>query len=148
MPCVRCVFLYPKAECNSNKKMYEIYRSVDFRKETENEYFDRITSLPKAESENNYRIEFIKKYLAGEPSSCFDIGCGGGVLIHSLSQEFKSSSFYGVEPTQNFFELTKKKTKALVTQGYFSKVVSQEKSLILSLAVRYLNTFQTLTNSR
>lgn len=123
--CVDCGIFYSTPELSDAQidQMYRVYRSTNFRKEAEDDYFDRITAKNSTESENFFKVEFLKQYLEIPPSSCLDIGCGGGVLIHSLSQEYPDTDFYGVEPTPNFCDLANRRTNAQVVNGYYTRSV-------------------------
>jgi hypothetical protein len=58
----------PELSDSQIDKMYEVYRSTDYRKETEDGYFDKITSKNSTESENFFKIELLNQYLDQPPS--------------------------------------------------------------------------------
>ena len=125
--CRRCGIGYstPRLTEEEIEWMYENYRSTEFRNETPDEYFCKITTLPKDKSENFQKYRFIKDSLDGwEPGHALDIGCGGGVLIHELKKHWKNTKYYGIEPSPNFAELAGRKTGANITNGYFNKKAS------------------------
>ena len=102
--------------------MYDNYRSESFRGETPDQYFDRITSYKPEKSENYNKVKWIKSFIDNEfnPKEILDIGCGGGVLLYTLKTFFKNSELFGVEPTSNFAELSKRRTGANIINGYFN----------------------------
>ena len=116
-------FSIPRLTTKQIKYMYSNYRSESFRGETPDEYFDRITSYPPEESENLNKSQWIIKNINKEwkPNTILDIGCGGGVLLYTLSQLFKSAELFGIEPTKTYAELASRRTSALVENGYFEK---------------------------
>ena len=67
--------------------LYERFRDQEWRKESPDEYFDRITAMPAAASENSQKMSILQKVAGSERLSqggaAIDIGCGGGVLIHT-----------------------------------------------------------------
>ncbi|WP_269625325.1 class I SAM-dependent methyltransferase [Prochlorococcus marinus] len=101
--------------------MYENYRSEDFRKETPDEYFDRIINYDSKHSENYHKTNWIREKLKEEwePNNILDIGSGGGVLLHTLGEIYKNASLFGVEPTPNFADLASRRTRAEIKNDYF-----------------------------
>lgn len=112
--------------------LYSLFRDVAFRNETPDNYFNRITSLPAAQSENYQKLEYLASKTAIQSAvtrTMLDIGCGGGVLIHTASQILGSDwVFSGVEPTVSFAELAARRTGARVVAGdYRSGIFGEEK---------------------
>lgn len=103
--------------------LYQNFRDSAFREESPDEYFDRIVGLPEAESENFQKVSKIHSKLIAEGQTgsgiALDIGCGGGVLIDSLSKMLPDWDFYGVEPTPEFADLASRRTVAHVACGYY-----------------------------
>ena len=124
LDCLNCevTFSYPRLSINQLEYMYENYRSESFRGETPDQYFDRITGYKPEESENNHKVKWINSLLGKNfsPNKILDIGCGGGVLLHTLKSFFKDSSLFGVEPTSSFADLSKRRTGADIVNGYFN----------------------------
>ena len=116
-------FSIPRLTYDQLNYMYRNYRAESFRGETPDEYFDRITSYKPEESENFQKLSWIKKYLnpTFEPKTILDIGCGGGVLLHSMGSTFEKSKLYGVEPTPNFAELASRRTNATIINSYYTR---------------------------
>lgn len=99
--------------------MYENYRTVQFRNETPDQYFDRITTYPSDKSENFIKVSFLKKFVFN-PSNVLDIGSGGGVLIHEMMKQWPEASYTGVEPTKSYSELAQRRTGATIYNEYYS----------------------------
>jgi trans-aconitate methyltransferase len=53
------------------------------------------------------------------PRTVLDIGCGGGVLIHTMKQNWPRAKFWGVEPSPNFCDLSSRRTNAVIKNGLF-----------------------------
>lgn len=104
--------------------LYERFRDQEWRKESPDEYFDRITALPSAQSENSQKISILKQAAGwrnlSQGGAVIDIGCGGGVLLHTAKKVLGTEwNFYGVEPTPSFAELGARRTGAKVINGNF-----------------------------
>lgn len=121
--CIDCnlTFSIPRLTKKQLEYMYDNYRSESFRGESPDKYFDRITNYPPEESENFQKIAWIKDKISLEfkPDKILDIGSGGGVLLHSLGNVFIEADLYGVEPTTNFAELSRRRTRAEIINGFF-----------------------------
>lgn len=105
-------------------KLYERFRDQEWRNETPDQYFDRITSLPDSESENYQKMRQIMLCATDRDLSglktMIDIGCGGGVLIHTAQRLLgRAFSFCGVEPTASFADLATRRTGAMIRCGNF-----------------------------
>jgi 2-polyprenyl-3-methyl-5-hydroxy-6-metoxy-1,4-benzoquinol methylase len=108
-----------RLELQEQRTLYQKFRDQEWRKESPDAYFNRITSLTPSESENYQKIELIKRKLGIAPSDSrgkmIDIGCGGGVLIHTAKLVFGENwQFFGVEPTESFALLASRRTGASV----------------------------------
>ena len=123
--CLNCdvTFSFPRLSKKQLEYMYENYRSESFRGETPDQYFDRITGYKAEDSENYHKVEWINSLLGKNfsPNKILDIGCGGGVLLHTFKNFFKDASLFGVEPTSSFADLSKRRTGADIVHGYFNK---------------------------
>lgn len=119
--CTQCGVRYslPRLSDAQIIYMYENYRTVQFRNETPDQYFDRITSYPCAKSENFIKVSYLKKFIFN-PSNILDIGSGGGVLIHELMKQWPVASYTGVEPTKSYSELAQRRTGATIYNEYYS----------------------------
>lgn len=105
--------------------LYDRFRDQEWRHESPNAYFDRITLLEPSESENYQKMQLIIRELGPTmPQSIrrmLDIGCGAGVLIHTAKQLLGGEwSFYGIEPTASFADLASKRTSARVVAANYS----------------------------
>lgn len=122
--CEGCGFVYhdPQLDERDLDVLYDKFRDSGFRNETPDQYFDRITSLPRAESENCAKIEWMRarfpeRLAAG--GALLDIGCGGGVFIHTFLQNCPKWKACGVEPTAAFADLARRRLGAPVeTDNY------------------------------
>ncbi len=114
-------FAMPRLNDKQIKYMYDNYRSESFRNETPDEYFDRITNYDTENSENYHKTNWLKQELKDEwePTTILDIGCGGGVLLHTLGKIYKNAFLFGIEPTSNFADLASRRTRAKVKNDYF-----------------------------
>jgi len=117
--CVSCSHVYNSAQLDLYEitKLYDEFRNQEWRNETPDRYFDRITSLAVSESENCSKAKLLLDHLSDDTlrrgGSLIDIGCGGGVLIHTLQKYFPENwRFSGVEPTASFAELAERRTNA------------------------------------
>jgi len=124
--CVSCGHIYNSAQFDSTeiKKLYDEFRNQEWRKESPDEYFDRITAMPAAASENSQKMSLLQRVVGSEKLSqggaAIDIGCGGGVLLHTAKKALGAGwSFYGVEPTPSFAELGSRRTGAAVINGNY-----------------------------
>lgn len=113
-------------------KLYSQFRESAFRKELPDDYFNRITTLPVSRSENYQKLTYLIskvnfEYVARK--TMLDIGCGGGVLIHTAKQVMGNEwKFSGVEPTVSFAELAARRTGARVYAGdYRSGLFKEER---------------------
>lgn len=125
--CNECGFVYhdPQLDKSDLNTLYHRFRDLSFRNETPDEYFDRITLLPADQSENSQKIAWLidrvpERLAVGK--KLLDIGCGGGVFIHSFLKAFPSWTACGVEPTPAFAELAGRRLGLPVISGnYVSK---------------------------
>lgn len=105
--------------------LYDRFRDQEWRQETPDQYFDRITSLPTSQSENSRKVDLILSLLreleaGGQGRRMIDIGCGGGVLIDAFKRRLVNDwSFFGVEPTNSFAELAARRTGANVVNDNY-----------------------------
>lgn len=103
--------------------LYQKFRDEEWRSESPDQYFDRITSLDPASSENFQKMSLIITELGAAEGGgisntnrrMLDIGCGGGVLLNTAKQFLDADwLFFGVEPTESFAELATRRTGASV----------------------------------
>lgn len=112
-------FSFPELNSIQVSRMYDNYRNEEFRGETPDQYFDRITSYSEKDSENFYKVKHLNSFIETPPDKVLDIGCGGGVLIDCMKKIWPNSIFYGVEPTKNFCELTSRRTGAITKNSFY-----------------------------
>jgi len=125
--CLNCslVLHNPTLQPDELDQIYRNYRDESIIKETPEEYFDRITNIPKSISKNFLKIKEIQKFLnLKNPNfrhNILDIGAGGGVFLYQWQSIFPNAKMYAIEPTPSFAELIKKKTSAKVFNRIYEK---------------------------
>lgn len=126
LQCENCHHVHNSIRLSSQEvvSLYERFRDQEWRKESPDQYFDRITAMPTAASENSQKMSILQQVVGLERLSqggaAIDIGCGGGVLIHTARKVFGAGwKFYGVEPTPSFAELGSRRTGAAVINGNY-----------------------------
>ncbi len=122
--CDGCGFVYhdPQLDERDIEALYDKFRDASFRNESPDAYFDRITSLPKAESENQAKVEWLRVHASEQlrrGGRLLDIGCGGGVFIHTFLQNCADWNAAGVEPTPAFAELAARRLARPVIAGIY-----------------------------
>lgn len=114
----RHIFNSIQLEESELERLYKRFREEEWRRETPDQYFDRITRLPPEESENHEKAQLIVINLGSQLDAggkLLDIGCGGGVLIDTLQRTLPQGwSFFGVEPTPSFASLAERRTRAQI----------------------------------
>ena len=113
-------------------ELYSLFRDSAFRNELPDDYFNRITTLPASRSENFQKLTYLTSKVdcqSGARKTMLDIGCGGGVLMHTAKQVMGDEwRFSGVEPTVSFAELAARRTGARVYAGdYRAGLFDEEK---------------------
>jgi SAM-dependent methyltransferase len=124
--CRDCGFVYqtPRLDDADMDKLYRDYRLNDFRGETPDAYFDRISSYPPEQSENHHKVAWLTAAGAVEREAegrILDIGCGGGLLLHSFHKRYPAWTLAGVEPTPNFAELAARRLGCRVHSGNYGE---------------------------
>jgi SAM-dependent methyltransferase len=122
--CEECGFVYhdPQLDERDIAVLYDKFRDVSFRNESPDAYFDRITSLPKDQSENFSKVQWLRERLSKftvKKGRLLDIGCGGGVFIHTFLQNCPGWTACGVEPTPAFAELARRRLNQPVIAGSY-----------------------------
>jgi 2-polyprenyl-3-methyl-5-hydroxy-6-metoxy-1,4-benzoquinol methylase len=122
--CQTCGFIYhnPILDKTDTKNLYLKFRDNSFRNENPDDYFNRIISLPKNESENYYKVAWLNKSLKNFLPPNFkvlDVGCGGGVFLYALRKEIPGCQIYGLEPTKAFADLAAHNLSCEVFAGNF-----------------------------
>lgn len=122
--CSGCGFVYhdPQLDAEDLEILYDKFRDSSFRNESPDAYFDRITGLPSGQSENAAKVEWIRSSIpecVAAGGDLLDIGCGGGVFIHSFLKAFPGWKACGVEPTPAFAELARRRLAVPVIAGAY-----------------------------
>jgi len=130
--CEKCKLIYhnPQLDKKDIDILYSKFRDKSFRNEVADEYFQRIISLPPNQSENYKKIEWlgskITSYLE-KGGSILDIGSGGGVFLNSFINKYSDWKPYGVEPTEEFADLTERQLKCPVHSGNYKRNLFDKK---------------------
>jgi len=129
--CGACNFVYhdPQLDAKDTQVLYDKFRDSSFRNETPDQYFDRITTLPREQSENLAKVEWLRDRLPAEFSrggKILDIGCGGGVFLYTFLQNAPGWQASGVEPTRAFAELAARRlARPVLASNYSGGVCGQ-----------------------
>ncbi|TSC75465.1 MAG: methyltransferase family protein [Parcubacteria group bacterium Gr01-1014_30] len=131
--CEGCGLVYRSPVLDKNEKeiLYEYFRDVEFRGENRQEYFNRITSYPRQESENYEKCRFLEKYIP-ETGTLLDVGCGAGVFIYAFKNYFQKWEVLGIEPTEGFAEFAEKEG-IKVDYGYLTENTYDKTFNLISL---------------
>jgi len=142
--CVDCGFVFhsPTLTDDEIAVMYERFRDTDFRKETPDHYFDRITGLPKNESLNYQKVQKLNLLIAKygplrQHRTIYDVGIGGGVFVKTFLDYAEGHwQAYGVEPTRSYAELAGRRLKIPVkSQFYMPQIFGLSFDLITAIKV-------------
>lgn len=98
--CNNCGFVYRSLFLTDDEKelLYSSFRDEGLRNETHKEYFERISSYPKENSENHEKYEFLEPFLSNSGNH-MDIGGGLGVFSFGFQKYFPEWKSIVVEPT-------------------------------------------------
>lgn len=130
--CEGCGLIYhdPQLDEKDTEVLYENFRDESFRNEDADEYFKRIISIPNSESENFAKVEWLSSEISTyleKKGAVLDIGSGGGVFLHTFIDRYNEWTPYGVEPTSEFADLTKRQLKCEVYTGNYRKNLFNKK---------------------
>ncbi len=136
--CKSCGFIYrdPTLDDSDLRKLYSQFRDMSFRNETPDEYFDRIVGLPLEESENVARIGWLHNLLPDrlKKIGCvLDIGCGGGVFLHTFMLMNPGWEVCGVEPTSSFAQLASRRLNSHVIDGSYEPGLFSKKFDLITI---------------
>lgn len=135
--CANCKFVYqdPQLDSGEMQTLYENFRNYTFRNESPDEYFDRIAFLPEDESENSSKVNRIIRFLGSSVNKggkVLDIGCGGGVFLHTFLSKTSGWVACGIEPTVEFAKLAARRLKSDIKAGnYVSGICGKNFDLII-----------------
>jgi SAM-dependent methyltransferase len=134
--CNDCELIYRDPALDDAEKalLYERFRDYDLRKETKEEYFARITSLPPGESENAEKLDFLGPYLA-EKGRVLDVGCGAGVFLYAFKQRNPGWEPFGCEPTADFSAVARQHGIRIVSEYLTPKTFDVRFDLITMIHV-------------
>ncbi|MCM8530270.1 MAG: class I SAM-dependent methyltransferase [Lentisphaeraceae bacterium] len=121
--------------------LYKNYEEDVFKSTTPDEYFDKIISFPPERSENTQKTIWLKQEIAHiaphldlEQLRILDVGCGGGTLLYSLKQEFRTSECFGVELNPSYAQLAARRSGATVLNNEFKPNLFGERFDLIILA--------------
>ncbi|MDO8358300.1 MAG: class I SAM-dependent methyltransferase [Nitrospirota bacterium] len=79
------------------------YRNHILKKNTADEYFNKVIGIPAAESELDAKISHLNSLIRGKSvRTAVDIGCGVGAFMYKLHASNPGISVFGIEPTTDF----------------------------------------------
>ena len=136
--CKRCGFSYhnPTLSKRELTRLYDCYRDEFFRKESPDEYFDWITSLPHSESQNYKKTlrldQLLEKYcgsLKGDKKNCiYDVGTGGGVFVKTFLDHSRYAwQAFGLEPTPAYAALAKRRLSIPIANSFYRPRIFEPK---------------------
>lgn len=98
--CSSCGLVYRNTYLTDQEKdfLYKSFRDKELRNETQDAYFERITSMPDDNSENYEKYTFLNSYIKSSGSH-MDVGGGLGVFCYGFQKYFKDWRSICVEPT-------------------------------------------------
>ncbi|MBF0186805.1 MAG: class I SAM-dependent methyltransferase [Magnetococcales bacterium] len=144
--CDACGFVFRSPALSSDEiaQLYANYEQHIFRTTTPDAYFDRIISIPDADSENTAKTLWLQETLQQQkeqqggrstenfPRTILDVGCGGGTLLHTIGNHFPQAALYGVELNTPYAELAARRVQATVLNTeYKSGLFDKRFDLIL-----------------
>jgi len=136
--CKRCGFSYhnPTLSKRELTRLYDCYRDEFFRKESPDEYFDRITSLPHSESQNYKKTlrldQLLEKYcgsLKGDKKNCiYDVCTGCGVFVKTFLDHSRYAwQAFGLEPTPAYAALAKRRLSIPIANSFYRPRIFERK---------------------
>lgn len=133
LQCRECGLTYrnPILDEKEEELLYKLYRDERFRKENKYDYFQRITSLPPAESENYQKCLFLENFLK-KRGSVLDVGCGAGVFLYTFKNYYPAWEVFGIEPTEGFADVAKEKGVNII-YGYLKEDTYNRKFDLITL---------------
>jgi 2-polyprenyl-3-methyl-5-hydroxy-6-metoxy-1,4-benzoquinol methylase len=137
--CQKCGFVYhdPQLDDRDALILYEKFRDFTFRNESDDDYFDRITSYPESESENHHKFEWIRNIdsnFINRGGDLLDVGCGGGVFIYTFLKNAPGWDAWGVEPTPAFAELAQRRlNRPIVASTYKANIFPGKKFNLITV---------------
>jgi len=136
--CENCGFVFhdPQLDENDLDNLYLKFRDTSFRNETPDEYFDRITQITHKESENHSKVTWMAENIPELKNShgrLLDIGCGGGVFLHTFKKVFSDWDISGIEPTIAYAELAARRLNANVLPGNYKSGMFDERFDLISI---------------
>jgi len=123
--CKKCGFIYrnPQIEEEELNILYQKFRDNSLLKVSPDRYFENITNLPMEKSENWAKVTWLNSkignFLIQPEVRVIDIGCGGGVFLHTFLKQFPQANSFGVEPTPIFADLTRRKLDIPVAEEMY-----------------------------
>lgn len=140
--CNNCSFIYlsPIITESESNKIYQEYRSVEFRGETIESHFNRLSLLPQEESEAYQKAVFIKQNTK-KVNFALDIGCGIGIMIYQLQKVMPELDIEAIEPNKDCYFFIKKNFKIKIYHNHY-KVGSTTKKydlLIVSDVIEHIH---------
>jgi len=107
--CSGCGLTYRSVYLDDKEKqqLYNVFRDIGLRKETHEQYFERITNLPAENSENDEKYTFLEKFMK-KSGKHLDVGGGLGVFCYGFKKYFNKWDSICVEPTEGAEAIARK----------------------------------------
>ena len=120
--------------------LYQSYDQDVFAHTTPDEYFDKIISFSKDESENWQKIAWLKQVIneigKEDISSALDIGCGGGTLLFTAREQLSLTKVNGVELNETYAELARRRLDtSVLNTDYSSGLFNRKFDLLINTKV-------------
>jgi len=140
--CNDCGFIY-RSPVLTEHELDVLYQSYDqdvFAHTTPDEYFDKIISFSKDESENWQKIAWLKQVIneigKEDISSALDIGCGGGTLLFTAREQLSLTKVNGVELNETYAELARRRLDtSVLNTDYSSGLFNRKFDLLINTKV-------------
>ena len=141
--CKQCGFVYrnPVLDNVELKRLYECYEQDVFTKIDQDDYFDRIVTLPHNLSENWGKVNWLVNSLTHlnkneKISRVLDIGCGGGTLLYTLRKRMFFKEICGVELNSAYANLATRRLKVNIrNEPYLSGLFKDSFDLLICTKV-------------
>ena len=132
--CLDCGLVYrsPVLEEKELNILYKNYDQTVLKNEVSNDYFQKIVNIPKNESENWQKSEWVYNQIKNRIPShdnieVLDVGCGGGTLLFSFNEFFKNIKLHGVELNSTYANIAKKNLEINVIEKHYKSGLFDKK---------------------
>lgn len=116
--CLNCGLTYRNqifTAAESSLLYQSAYRNHILKKNTADEYFNRVIGIPASESELDAKISHLSRLISGKSvRTAVDIGCGVGAFMYKLHACNPELSVFGIEPTTDFARVASRRNNTEV----------------------------------